>query len=158
QEIVARYRNLHHPGLSPNEIVHVDQGRLVLMGDVVKETVRDRYQKCIGRKLPGIPRGELIDYLRPTAELLGYLYQQHGLQALGLNRRTRILCQGWRQLVDYGLAELLWHSAGQDIAQRNTRYGAPELFEKRVTPFCDEFSPAVLHAELLCGQHPFQGH
>ncbi|HEX3315956.1 MAG TPA: PilZ domain-containing protein, partial [Gemmataceae bacterium] len=59
------------------------------------------------------------------------------------------------QLVDFGLAQLLWLPAGQDIAQRNTRYCAPELFQRRVSPFCDQFSLAVLYAELVCGQHPF---
>jgi serine/threonine protein kinase len=156
QEIVARYRTLHHPGLAATEVIHVDQGRIVLLGDVVKETVRDRYQKCVGLKMSGIPRSELIDYLRATAEVLDYLFQQHGLQHLGLNPRTMILKHGWLQLVDFGLAQLLWLPAGQDIAQRNTRYCAPELFQGRVSPSCDQFSLAVLYAELLCGQHPFR--
>jgi serine/threonine protein kinase len=155
-EIIARMRTLHHPGLAATEVLHVDQGRIALLGDVVKETVRDRYQKCVSLKMAGIPRGELIDYLRATAEVLDYLFQQHGLQHLGLNPRTMVLNHGWLQLVDFGLAQLLWLPAGQDIAQRNTRYCAPELFEGRVSPSCDQFSLAVLYAELVCGQHPFK--
>jgi serine/threonine protein kinase len=155
-EIIARMRTLHHPGLAATEVIHVDQGRIALLGEVVKETVRDRYQKCVGLKMAGIPRSELIDYLRATAEVLDYLFQQHGLQHLGLNPRTMVLNHGWLQLVDFGLAQLLWLPAGQDVAQRNTRYCAPELFERRVSPFCDQFSLAVLYAELVCGQHPFK--
>ena len=155
-EIVARMRTLHHPGLAATDVIYIDQGRIALLGEVVKETVRDRYQKCVSHKMAGIPRGELIDYLRATAEVLDYLFQQHGLQHLGLNPRSLVLSHGWLQLVDFGLAQLLWLPAGQDIAQRNTRYCAPELFEGRVSPFCDQFSLAVLYAELVCGQHPFK--
>ena len=68
-EIVARMRTLHHPALVGDRSRPRRPGRLVLLSDVVKETVRDRYQKCQAHKMPGIPRGELVDYLRATAEV-----------------------------------------------------------------------------------------
>ena len=37
------------------------------------------------RKQPGIPRGELVDYIRAAAEVLDYLYLQHSVQHLNLN-------------------------------------------------------------------------
>src|SRR5262249_2014400 len=113
QETVAKLKALHHPGLVPNEVVHVDKGPVVLLSDLVKETVRDRFQKCLGLKLPGIPRAELVDYLRAAAEVLDYLYQQHGLQHLGLNPRSFVLDHGWLQVHDFGLNQLLWLPAGQ---------------------------------------------
>jgi serine/threonine protein kinase len=155
-EAVARLKELHHPGLVPNEVVHVDRGRIVLLSDNVKETVRDRFQQCIVRKVPGVPRHELIDYLRAAAEVLDYLYQQYGLQHLALNPRTLILDHGWLQINDFGLSHLLWHPAGQDIAQRNARYSAPEVFAKTVNRTCDQFSLAVIYAEMVTGQHPFK--
>ena len=156
QEAIVRLRNLHHPGLCASEVVHVDHGRVVLATDLVKETVRDRYQKCVALKLPGIPRSELIDYLRAAAEVLDYLYQQHGIQHLGLNPRSLVLHQGWLQITDFGLAQLLWLPAGQDVAERNTRYCAPELFKRQPSPTCDQFSLAIIFCELLTAQHPFQ--
>jgi serine/threonine protein kinase len=155
-EAVARLKELHHPGLVPNEVVHVDKGRIVLLSDAVKETVRDRFQQCVIRKSPGIPRNELIDHLRAAAEVLDYLYQQYGLQHLALNPRSFVLDHGWLQINDFGLAHLLWHPAGQDVAQRNARYSAPELFAKSVNRTCDQFSLALIYAEMLTGQHPFR--
>lgn len=155
-EVIARLKELHHPGLVPNEVVHVDRGRIVLLSDNVKETVRDRFQQCVVRKVPGIPRTELIDYLRAAAEVLDYLYQQYGLQHLALNPRTLILDHGWLQINDFGLSHLLWFPAGQDVAQRNARYSAPELFTKSVNRTCDQFSLALVYAEMVSGQHPFK--
>ena len=155
-EAVARFKSLHHPGLLPNEVVHIDQGRIVLLSDIVKECVRDRFQQCVNRKVPGVPRPELIDYLRSAAEVLDYLFQQHGLQHLSLNPRSLVLDHGWLQINDFGLAHLLWHPAGQDVGQRNARYSAPELLSKNVSHTCDQFSLAVIYAEMLTGQHPFR--
>ncbi len=155
-EAIARLKALHHPGLVPNEVVHVDKGRIVLLSDNVKESVRDRFQQCVNRKVPGIPRPELIDYLRSAAEVLDYLYQQHGLQHLALNPRSLVLDHGWLQINDFGLAHLLWQPAGQDVGQRNARYSAPELLSKTVSRTCDQFSLAVTYAEMLTGQHPFR--
>lgn len=155
QETVAKLKALHHPGLVPNEVLHVDKGQVALLSELVKETVRDRFQKCLGLKLPGIPRAELVDYLRAAAEVLDYLYQQHGLQHLGLNPRSFVLDHGWLQLHDFGLNQLLWLPAGQELASRNARYCAPELFDRQLSRSCDQFGLALVYCEMLTGQHPF---
>jgi serine/threonine protein kinase len=154
QENIASLRSLHHPALVPCEIVHLEPGRLVLVTDLIKETLRDRFVQCQGQKLPGIPRGELIDYIRAAAEVLDYMYQQHGVQHLGLNPRCLILDNGWLQITDFGQAQLLWAPAGHDIAQRNARYAAPELFDKKITRSSDQVSLALLYVEMLSGVHP----
>lgn len=155
-EVVARFKELHHPGLVPNEVTHVDRGRIVLLSDLVKQTVRDRFQQCVLRKVAGVPRTELIDYLRAAAEVLDYLFQQHGLHHLGLNPRSLVLDHGWLQINDFGLTPLLWLPAGQDVAQRNARYSAPELFSRTVNRTCDQYSLALIYAEMVSGQHPFR--
>jgi serine/threonine protein kinase len=155
-DMVARLRNLHHPGLTSCDLLHVDQGRVVVLTDLVKETVRDRYQKCLSLKIPGIPRSELVDYLRAAAEVLDYLYQQHGIQHLSLNPRSFVLNQGWLQICDFGLAQLLWLPAGQEVAARNVRYSPPELFEGRASSTCDQFSLAAIYCEMLTGHNPFR--
>ena len=156
QETLARLKTLQHPGVMTNEVLHVDLGRVVLASDPMKETVRDRFQKCLAGKLPGVPRSELLDYLRAAAEVLDYLYQQHGVQHLMLNPRSLVLDNGWLQLADFGLAQLLWLPVGQDVAQHNNRYSAPELFDRSPGKACDQFSLAVLYAEMVSGQHPFR--
>ena len=157
KEAVARLRSVHHPALFAPEIAHVEKGRLVVVTDSFRETVRDRFRQCQARKQPGIPRGELVDYLRAAAEVIDYLYHQHGVQHLSLNPRSLVLDNGWLQIAEFGYAQLLWVPEGQDIARRNARYAAPEFFGGAYPPAGDQFSLALIYAEMLTGVHPFRG-
>jgi serine/threonine protein kinase len=157
KEALARMQSIHHPALISPEVVRVEPGRLILVADHLRETMRARAHQCQSRKQPGIPRGELVDYIRAAAEVLDYLYQQHSIQHLNLNPRNLVLDNGWLQIAEFGYAQLLWAPAGQDIAQRNIRYAAPELFSGAVSRHCDQFSLALIYAEMLTGVHPFRG-
>ena len=157
QEGLARMKSIHHPALHPVEVVHVEPGRLVLVTEHYRETLRDRAHQCQARKQPGIPRGELVDYVRAAAEVLDYLYQQHGVHHLNLNPRNLVLDNGWLQLAEFGFAQLLWAPAGQDIAQRNGRYSAPEISNVNLSRHCDQYSLALIYAEMLTGVHPYHG-
>ncbi len=154
---LAWLQSLHHPALVPVEVAQVDPGRLAVLTNPVQKTLRDRAQECHAAQLPGIPRDELLGYLRATAEALDNLFGQHSLQHLGLNPRTLVLNDDRLQISDFGLAQLLWLPAGQPIAQHNCRYAAPELFDHMVSPSSDQFSLAVIYHELLTGQHPGHG-
>ena len=122
------------------------------------ETLRDRFLQCQQAQAAGHHAGELVDYIRAAAEILDYLYQQHSVQHLGLNPRKLVLDKGWLQLAEFGLAQLVWLPSGQDIAQRNVRYAAPELFQRQVSRSA-AISTAwpLIYAEMLTGQHPFHG-
>ncbi|MBI2806198.1 MAG: protein kinase [Planctomycetes bacterium] len=157
RETLARLQSIQHPAVLARKPVHVEPGRVVFVTDPVRETLRTRAHQCQARKQPGIPRGELVEYVRAAAEVLDYLYQQHGVQHLGLNPRNLILDHGWLQLAEFGYAQLLWSPAGQDIAQRNIRYAAPDLFTALPGRHCDQYSLALIYAEMLTGVHPFRG-
>jgi serine/threonine protein kinase len=150
---IRRLRALQHPALQPIEIVQSGPGCLVLVNKLPKETLRDRLAKCHSQKLLGIPRTELLGYLRTVAEAIDYLYQQHSLQHLGLNPRNLILDDDGLQIAEFGLAHLLWVPAGQAVA----RYAAPELGDSRIHPSADQFSLALIFQELLTGTHPLRG-
>jgi serine/threonine protein kinase len=153
-EALLRFRLLQHPGLVPLEAVQDSPGRIVLLSDQIDDSVRDRFQQCLSRRQPGIPRDELLGYLRSAAEALDYVYQQHSVQHLGLNPRNLLLDSGRVVLADFGLAQLFWLPAGQPVAQRNTRYAAPELFTGVASRACDQYSLAVIYHEMLTGTHP----
>lgn len=153
---VQRLKGASHPALCPNDVRLVEPGRLIVECETVKESLRDRFAQCQVRKLPGVPRGELMDYLRAAAEVLDYQYQQHAVQHLGLNPKQLVLDNGWLQIAEFGFAQILWMPAGQDIANRNARYSAPELFDKKISRHCDQFSLALVFAEMLSGVHPFR--
>jgi serine/threonine protein kinase len=157
EEAIYRLRALHHPALAHCEVVHTDPGRLVLVTELIEQTLRERLQHCQGQRLPGIPHDELLGYLRTVAEAVDYLYQQHSIHHLGLNPRALLLQDGRVKVAEFGLAHLLWVPAGQVVAQRNVRYAAPELFERLLSRTCDQYSLALIYQELLTGVHPFQG-
>src|SRR4029077_2881173 len=94
---------------------------------------------------------------RAAAEVLDYMYQQHGVQHLGLNPRCLIVDNGWLQITDFGVPQLLPPAAAQAIAQRNARYAAPELFDNNITRSSDQVSLALIYAEMLTGIHPYRG-
>ena len=121
EEAIRRLRALQHPALPQAEVVQNGPGWLVLVNDYGKESIRERWQKCQALQLPGIPRLELLGYLRTVAEALDYLYQQHGLYHLGLNPRVLLLTDNGLQVAEFGLAHLLWVPDGQPVAQRNAR-------------------------------------
>ena len=157
KESLVRLQSMQHPAVFTPQVVHIEPGRLMLMTDHYRESMRDRAHQCQARKQPGIPRGELVDYVRAAAEVLDYLYLQHNVQHLNLNPRSLVLDNGWLQIAEFGYAQLLWAPAGQDIAQRNVRYAAPELFTQTLSRHCDQYSLALTYAEMLTGVHPFRG-
>ena len=157
KKALDRLQSIHHPAVLTPRVVHAEPGRVFLMADHVRTDMRTRAQQCQAHKSPGIPRSELVDYVRAAAEVLDYLYQQHSVQHLNLNPRNLILENGWVRLADFGCAQLLWSAAGQDIAQRNIRYAAPELFADVRSRHCDQYSLALIYAEMLTNVHPFRG-
>jgi len=155
-EALRLLKSLHHPGLVHSEIVESTPGRLVFLTDCVEDTLRQRFKQCQAQKLPGIPAGELLDYLRAAGEVLDYVYQQHSLQHLGLNPRNLVLDDGQLRIADLGLAQLFWMPGGQHVGQQNARYCAPELFDKQVSRACDQYSLALIYHEMLTGAHAFR--
>src|SRR5262249_29390110 len=80
----------------------------------------------------------------------------HRLQHLTLSPQLLALQESGVRLLDFGLAELFWVPSGHRPADLNTRYAAPELFENRISPHCDQYSLALIYQELLTRLHPFR--
>jgi len=157
-EAVSLLRNVAHPGLACVERVESDQGRLVIVTQRAEMSLRDRYEHCRSAGLPGIPRKELIEALRISADALDYLDQQHELHHLALHPYFNLLYGEQGCLVaDYGLVQLLWIPAGLPVSQVNPRYAAPELFEERLSHSSDQYSLALIYHEMLTGYLPQRG-
>jgi serine/threonine protein kinase len=154
---VARLRSLRHPALLPAEVIHNSPGRLVLGAVPAESSLRECYQEYVARGLPGVPREELLGHLREAAAALDFLAHKHGLYHLGLNPRNLLLDGGRLRVADFGLAQLLWLPAGQAVAGLNARYSAPELFRRDFGPSTDQYSLALIYAEMLTGTHPLRG-
>jgi len=170
--LIERLQGLSHPVLPTAEVAWSPSGRLVLMTEEFEEALRDRLESCQKQGLPGIPREELLGYLRAAAEAVDALYERHGLPHLGLNPRVLMIRDNSLRILDYALVPLVWLPTGQTGGSLNGRYAAPELFEKadltnippgeaaraalmgRAGSTADQFSLALIYAEMLNGLAP----
>src|SRR5262249_22192198 len=80
-----RLAALTHPGLLPLTLVHREANRAVLLGFLGERTLQSRLTECQARRLAGVPRGELLEWLRPAAQTFDVVRQEQGVQHLGLN-------------------------------------------------------------------------
>jgi serine/threonine protein kinase len=147
---------LRHAALPPAEVVRGAGGRIALVTDFYPQTLRDRLQECLAQRQPGVPRDELLSHLARTADALDTLYRQHGLAHLGLNPRSLFLRDGKVWVADFGLVPLVWLPQKRSAAPLNQRYGAPELADGPGGPAADQYSLAMIFAELLTGIHPLK--
>ena len=159
-EDVNRLACLRHPALLPIDVLQHAPGKLVLVTSPGERSLRDLLIAYQAHGQVGIPRALLLGWLRGIAEALQFLAGQHGLQHLGLNPRNLVLGEANGQegerllLADFGLAQLVWLPTGQSIASLNGRYSAPELYRRRLSDACDQYSLALIYHELLTGTFP----
>jgi hypothetical protein len=146
-------QSLDHPLLVRPEIIPAGMGRVFVVSDPFDSSLKERFDQCRQAGREGIPRQELLTHLRPLAEALDALKREHQVQHLGLNPTVVLFQEERVRLEDFGLAQLLWLNGGQAGA-RNGFYSAPELFEDRLSPHCDQYSLATLYQELITGLHP----
>lgn len=158
REAAARLTALSHPALLRFEAVRTEPDRVALVTELPGTSLRDRMEECRGQRLSGVPRPELLACLRPVAEALDELRQEHGLQHLALHPGVILFQRGRVLLLDFGLTQLFWLPAGRPPDEASARYAAPELAEGAVSPACDQYSLALIYLELLTGQNPFRRH
>jgi hypothetical protein len=151
-----RLQLFSHADMPGFEVVESDPGRTVLLSEGFDRTLQERFKECwLGRS--GIPRAELLGYLRTVADALDAVFLGNGFQHLGLNPGVLWLDREGVRVGGFGLIQLLWLPSGQSVRQLNPRYAAPELARGRVSRRCDQYSLALIFAEMLTGIHPLYG-
>ncbi len=171
-KVAERLKEFCHPILAPFDLCWSNAGRLVLIAEAYRQSLRDRLVVCQKQGLPGIPRGELMFYLRTVAEALDGLYAQYEMPHLGLQPLSLALHAEGVWILDYGLTPLVWLPTGQPASAVNRRYAAPELFEGldvrgisqgkyttkalmgRAGSSADQLGLALIYAEMLNGIPP----
>jgi hypothetical protein len=96
----------------------------------------------------------LLSLLRSAANSLDELAQLHGMPHLAINPRNLLVRDDHMLLFEYGLVPLLLGAQGKPAGTINVRYAAPELFEKTASKTADQYSLALVYAEMLSGHHP----
>jgi tRNA A-37 threonylcarbamoyl transferase component Bud32 len=159
QELRAlqRVQTIRHPYLLSIERYDIIDGRLVIVTELADGNLFDRFDQYVQAGKPGIPRAELLRYMREAAEALDLMNRQHQLQHLDIKPQNLFLIHDHVKVADFGLVKDLQGVRTSMDGGVTPLYAAPETFEGAITSFCDQYSLAIVYQELLTGYRPFRG-
>ena len=157
-EAFEQVKAIRHPFLLCLERVEIVGDELVMVMGLADRHIGERFLECRTVGQSGIPRDELIGYLREAAEALDVIGAQYGLQHLDVKPANLFLTAGHLQVGDYGLVSKLdgGASGGQNRGL-TPKYAAPEVLRGLVHTLSDQYSLALVYYEMLTGAFPFAG-
>ncbi|MGF1581915.1 MAG: protein kinase [Gemmataceae bacterium] len=159
---IERIKTIRHPFLLSMDRVENVAGELVIVSELADKNLHEVYQEYVNAGLPGIPREELVRYLREAAEVLDMLNSQHGLQHLDVKPQNLFVISKHIKVADFGLMSSIAAKSGTtaplEVVAITPIYASPEVFQGQMSDRCDQYSLAVTYQELLTGTLPFQGH
>lgn len=152
-----RMKELRHPFLLCIERIECINSRVIVVSELADGNLSDRFEEHVRDGRPGIPRDELLEYLRDSADALDYMSQEHGLQHLDI-KPDNILIQGAHaKVADFGLAKDLNATRISMMNGFTPTFAAPELFEGTPGHWSDQYSLAIVYQLMLTGFLPFNG-
>jgi serine/threonine protein kinase len=114
QELQAleRIKTIRHPFLLSMERVELVDGDLLIVTELADRSLHDLL--CEYRKdgLAGIPRCDLIGYLREAAEVLDLMNHEYNLQHLDIKPRNIFLVGRHVKVADFGMVSSLAEMSG----------------------------------------------
>ena len=157
-QAIQRDESVRHPFLLSMERVEVIDGELVIVMELADHSLQDLLHEQRGAGRNGIERGELLAYLGEAANVLDYMNVRHGLQHLDVKPGNLFVVADHVKVADFGLVRSLAdHNGSLSLGGITPLYAAPEVFQNKLTPSCDQYSLAVVYIELLTGKLPFDG-
>jgi serine/threonine protein kinase len=159
QELKAleRVKGVRHPFVLSLERFDIVEGQLVIVTELADKHLGDRFNECRAQGLPGIPRAELLRHMAEAAEALDLMNLEYQLQHLDIKPQNLFLVYNHVKVADFGLVKDLAGMRTQMTSGITAGYAPPETFEGLVSPFCDQYSLAIVYQELLTGQLAFSG-
>ncbi len=155
-------KSIRHPFLLSLERVETIDGELLVVMELADRSLHDLLVDYRAANQPGIPRDELLDYMREAAEAIDVLNQEYGLQHLDIKPRNLFLIGRHVKVADFGLVTSLSDLQSQSSQARRAEavtplYASPETFLGRFTLYSDQYSLAITYHELLTGMVPITG-
>src|SRR6476646_4842307 len=77
-----RIKEVRHPFLLSLERFEVVDGQLLIVTELADMSLKDQFERCKDAGAAGIPRAELLVYLRDAADALDYMSENFALQHL----------------------------------------------------------------------------
>jgi serine/threonine protein kinase len=159
QELKAltRVKSVRHPYILSLERFDIVDGQLLIVMELADRSLWDRYKEYKAQGKKGIPREELLLYMRETAEALDLMNVEYQLQHLDIKPQNLFLVHNHIKVADFGLVKDLEGMIASVTGGVTPVYAAPETFEGWVSRYSDQYSMAIVYQELLTGQRPFAG-
>jgi eukaryotic-like serine/threonine-protein kinase len=160
QELHAlqRVKEVRHPFVLSMDRIEVVEGELVIVMELADRSLHDKFVEAQQAGLVGVPRDELLRYLRDAAEALDHMNERHNLQHLDIKPRNLFLVCERVKVADFGLVKHLERASASGIIGGVTPlYAAPETFGGKISGTTDQYSLAIVYQEMLTGQRPFNG-
>ncbi|WP_425617035.1 tubulin-like doman-containing protein [Anatilimnocola sp. NA78] len=154
---LQRIKGVRHPFLLSIERIEIIDSQLIFVTELADASLKDRFDQCRKEGRPGIPRDELLQHLRDTADALDYMSEHHTLQHLDVKPENLLLVGGRVKVADFGLVKDLHEAAASMMGGLTPIYAPPEVFEGRPTKYSDQYSLAIVYQEMLSGVLPFPG-
>ncbi len=152
-----RVKTIRHPFVLSLERIEIIDGQLVIVMELADRNLFDRFAECVESGLPGIPRAELLRYMEEAAEALDLMNLHHQIQHLDIKPQNIFLVHRHVKVADFGLAKDLDGTRGELTGGITPMYAAPETFDQWVSRQSDQYSLAIVYAEMLTGRRPFNG-
>lgn len=153
--LVEFLRTVKHQALPRIEMFFRGLHPVVVVTAAV-HSMRERFRECWGKGMPGIPKKELLAHLETAGNALDQLLKTERVQHFDVRPETLLIADENLYLSSYGFMHHLWLPARSRCELPNARYAAPELLQPHISSRCDQFSLAVIYAEMLTGVHPFR--
>jgi hypothetical protein len=160
QELHAlqRIKEVRHPFVCSLDRIEIVDGELVIVMELADRSLHDLFLECQAAGLIGIPRDDLLRYLRDAAEALDHMNEKHKLQHLDIKPRNLFLISDRVKVADFGLVKHLERRSASGLLSGVTPlYAPPETFNGKISERSDQYSLAIVYMELLTGQRPFAG-
>lgn len=154
---LERMRELRHPFLLGIERIEVVSDRLIVVTELADGNLTDRFKEHREKGRPGIPRDELLAYLRDAADALDFMSDAHGLQHLDIKPDNILVIGNHAKIGDFGLAKDLNVTNVSMVNGFTPLYAGPELFEGNPGRSTDQYSLAIVYQVMLTGKPPFSG-
>src|SRR5262245_42970412 len=160
QELHAlqRIKEVRHPFVCSLDRIEVADGELVIVMELADKSLHDLFVECQTAGLIGIPRDDLLRYIRDAAEALDHMNEKHNLQHLDIKPRNLFLISDRVKVADFGLVKHLERQTASGLLGGVTPlYAPPETFNGKISERSDQYSLAIVYQELLTGHRPYSG-
>ena len=154
---LQRIRQVHHPLLLSLERIEIVNGQLIIVTELAESSLMDCFHAARRKQLQGIPRDQLLDFLRDAGDALDYLSQKHDLQHLDVKPGNLLIMADRIKVADFGLIKDLHDPNVSIVSGLTPTHAAPELFDGRPDRLSDLYSLAIVYQEMLTGKLPFDG-